>query len=108
MVPLREKPRARDGRPVERAIVSPFREHPVDGRVVDQRGPIVRSGDWHALPLHTRIEDPRISLKTRPSANPPIQLENAAKAPHHRDDRGLSKIHATGVSGHGAIGAILA
>jgi hypothetical protein len=37
--------------------VSPFREHLVDGGVVDQGGAVARSGYWHALPLHTRIED---------------------------------------------------
>ena len=63
MVLLREMPHAGDERLVERAIVSPFREHLIDGRVVDQRGPIVRSGDWHALPLHTRVEDPQDQIE---------------------------------------------
>jgi hypothetical protein len=43
----------------EKAVISPFREHLVDGRVVDQGGAVSRSGYWHALPLHTRIEDPQ-------------------------------------------------
>ena len=50
-------PHAGDERLLERAIVSPFREHLVDGRVVDQGGPVGRPGYWHALPLHTRIEN---------------------------------------------------
>ena len=35
----------------------------VDGRVVDQAGPIACSGYRHALPLHTRIEDPQDQIE---------------------------------------------
>ena len=57
LVMLRQVPHAGDERLLERAVVSPFREHLIDGRVVDQVGPVGRSGYWHAFPLHTRIED---------------------------------------------------
>src|SRR5882757_5482548 len=60
---LRQMPHSGDERLVERAVVSPFREHLVDGRVVDQGGPVARSGYWHALPLHTRIEDPQDQIE---------------------------------------------
>src|SRR6202795_1528199 len=50
---LHQMPHAGDERLLERAIISPFREHLIDGRVVDQGGPVSRSGYWHALPLHT-------------------------------------------------------
>ena len=60
---LRKMPHAGDERLIERAIVSPFREHLVDCRVVDQGGPVARSGYWHALPLHTRIEDPQDQIE---------------------------------------------
>ena len=63
VVLLRQMPHAGDERLVERAVVSPFREHLVDGRVVDQGGPVARSGYWHALPLHTRIEDPQDQIE---------------------------------------------
>src|SRR5580658_1313013 len=43
--------------------VRPFREHLVDGGVVDQGGAVARSGYWHALPLHTRIEDPQDQIE---------------------------------------------
>src|SRR5664279_5606755 len=56
-------PHAGDERRLERAIVSPFREHLVDGRVVDQGGPVGRPGYWHALPLHTRIENPQDQIE---------------------------------------------
>ncbi len=60
---LRQMPHAGDERLLERAVVSPFREHLEDGRVVDQGGPVGRSGYWHALPLHTRIEDPQDQIE---------------------------------------------
>src|SRR5271167_1211200 len=63
VVLLRQMPHAGDERLVERAIVSPFREHLIDGRVVDEGGPVARSGYWHALPLHTRIEDPQDQIE---------------------------------------------
>ena len=56
-------PHAGDERLLERAVVSPFREHLEDGRVVDQGGPVGLSGYWHALPLHTRIEDPQDQIE---------------------------------------------
>src|SRR3981189_1990103 len=59
LVMLCQMPHACDERLLERAVVSPFREHLVDGRVVDQGGPGGRPGYWHALALHTRIEDPQ-------------------------------------------------
>src|SRR6202790_622003 len=61
---LRQMSHAGDERLVERAIVSPFREHLVDGRIMDQGGPIARFGYWHALPLHTRIEDPQDQIES--------------------------------------------
>ena len=61
---LRQMPHAGDERLLERAVVSPFREHLEDGRVVDQGGPVGRSGYWHALPLHTRIEDPQDQIES--------------------------------------------
>jgi hypothetical protein len=63
VVLLRQMPHAGGERLIERAIVSPFREHLVDGRVVDQGGPAGRSGHRHALPLHTRIEDPQDEIE---------------------------------------------
>src|ERR1700733_15269504 len=63
VVLLRQMSHAGDERLVKRAVVSPFREHLVDGRVVDQGGPIARRGYWHALPLHTRIEDPQNQIE---------------------------------------------
>ena len=63
VVLLRQMPHAGDERLVERPIVSPFREHLVDGRLVDQGGAIARSGYWHAFPLHTRIEDPKDQIE---------------------------------------------
>ena len=63
VVLLRQMPHAGDERLVERAVVGPFREHLVDGRVVDQGGPVGRPGYWHALPLHTRIEDPQDQIE---------------------------------------------
>src|ERR1700719_2259916 len=48
---LRQMPHARDERLLERAVVSPFREHLEDGRVVDQGDPAGRSGYWHRLTL---------------------------------------------------------
>ena len=56
-------PHAGDERLLERAVVSPFREHLVDDRVVDQGGPVAGSGYWQALPLHTRIEDPQDQIE---------------------------------------------
>ena len=64
VVLLRQMPHAGDERLVERAIVSPFREHLVDGRLVDHGGPIARSGYWHAFPLHTRIEDTQDQIES--------------------------------------------
>ena len=63
VVVLRQMPHAGDERLIERAIVSPFREHFVDCRVVDQGSPVGRSGYWHALPLHTSIEDPQDQIE---------------------------------------------
>jgi hypothetical protein len=63
LVMLCPMPHAGDGRLLERAVVSPFREHLVDGRVVDQGGPVGRPGYWHGLPLHTRIEDPQDQIE---------------------------------------------
>src|ERR1700691_5524094 len=63
LVMLRQMPHAGDERLLERAIVSPFREHLVDRRVVDQGGPVAGSGHWQALPLHTRIEDPQDQIE---------------------------------------------
>src|SRR3984893_10187278 len=44
LVMLRQMPHAGDERLLERAVVSPFREHLEDGRVVDQGGAVGRSG----------------------------------------------------------------
>src|ERR1700733_6342676 len=63
LVMLRQMPHAGDERLLERAIVSPFREHLVDGGVVDQGGAVAGSGYWQALPLHTRIEDPQDQIE---------------------------------------------
>src|ERR1700735_934759 len=63
LVMLRQMPHAGDERLLERAVISPFREHLVDGRVVDPRGPVGSPGYWHALPLHTRIEDPEDQIE---------------------------------------------
>src|ERR1700722_15867455 len=63
LVMLRQMPHAGDERLLERTVVSPFREHLEDGRVVDQGGPVGRPGYWHALPLHTRIEDPQDQIE---------------------------------------------
>ena len=60
---LRQMPHAGDERLIERPIVGPFREHLVDCRVVDQGGSVARSGYRHALPLHTRIEDPQDQIE---------------------------------------------
>ena len=60
---LCQMPHAGDERLLERAVVSPFGEYLVDGRVVDQGGPVSRPGYWHALPLHTRIEDPQDQIE---------------------------------------------
>ena len=42
----------------KRAIVGPFGEDPVDGRVVDSGFAIACPGHWQALPLHACIEHP--------------------------------------------------
>ena len=46
LVMLRQMPHAGDERLLERAVISPFREHLVDGRVVDQRAAVACSGYW--------------------------------------------------------------
>src|SRR5271156_5591274 len=79
LVMLRQMPHAGDERLLERAIVSPLREHLVDRRVVDQGGPVAGSGYWHALPLHTRIEDPQDQIE-----NPMIAQFTFRPAPGHR------------------------
>ena len=63
---LRQIPHAGDECLIERAIVGPFCKHLVDGRVVDQGGPVTRIGYRHALPLHTRVEDPQDQNKKSP------------------------------------------
>jgi hypothetical protein len=60
---LCQMPHAGDERLLKRAVVSPFREHLVDGRVVDQGDPVGRPGYRHALPLHTRIEGPQNQIE---------------------------------------------
>ena len=60
---LRQIPHAGDECLIERAIVGPFCKHLVDGRVVDQGGPVARIGYRQALPLHTRVEDPQDQIE---------------------------------------------
>jgi hypothetical protein len=43
----------------KRAIVGPFDEDPVDGRVVDSGFAIAFPGHWQALPLHACVEHPQ-------------------------------------------------
>jgi hypothetical protein len=58
VVVFRQMPHAGDKGLIERAIIGPFGEHLVDGRVVDQSGAVACPGYRQALPLHTRIEHP--------------------------------------------------
>ena len=63
VVLLRQMPHAGDECLIERAIVGPFGEHLVDGRVVDHGGPVACLGHRQALPLHTRVEHPQDQIE---------------------------------------------
>jgi ABC-type branched-subunit amino acid transport system ATPase component len=55
----RQMPHTGNKRLFKRAIIRPFREHSVNGRVMDAGPAIAIPGHWQALPLHARIEHPQ-------------------------------------------------